>query len=740
MKPWKTPPPLFLLPLLLLAACGGPPPEPDLDRLYRALVDRPAEFDRDCLLGKRIVIDPGHGGDFSGAVGAGGMAEKDANLGVALYLWGLLTEAGADARLTRAADRDFAGGDTTAAALEKDLAARIAFADSLRPHLFLSIHHNAAADTNRSRNRVETYYREGDEASEDAARRIHAALARNLGIVDGEARAGNYAVLRNARWTAVLGEPSYLSHPPVEKKLALAEKQRLEAEAYFLGIVDYFRRGVPETRIDAPAGTIRLPGDFFFSGSALDETGHAGVDPSSVRVLLDGRRLETRFDPAAGSVRAALPALLAAGPHRVTLHARNREGNAAALGERVFVVDPPPARATVSGLRAPGEKTVHLLVRLEDHRGLPAAEGKRVTVEGAGPAAAGTARGGVISLAAAPDSLPAVLRVRGEEFDLRAPLEESDLESPAALLFVLGPDGEPAAGTVVWIGDSLAGTTGPDGWLGLARAPASGMGARVEGTGLPCARFAASGTAIDTLRIAGPPPPLDRLAVLIDPAGRGDDGARPSSAILLAAARDIEEILRFWGALPSLTREGALPVPEERRIPLARSRGADYWITLDTGSDYEVRHHPGSRRGEPLARSVAAEMERLLGRPVPARPAADRVLRETPCPALRILLPPPGEENPGGRALLRCVAAAIAEGIRLRLDPSPETRPTLLFPGLAGGDGIRVDDRVSFGPGRTDVLRVVLPGPGEWMLRIRRDGAWETRVVETQPGAEILVP
>ena len=58
---------------------------------------------------------------------------------------------------------------------------------------------------------------------------------RNLGISAGEVRQGNYYVLRNVDIPAILGESSYLTHPPVEEQLRLSNAQRLEAEAYFLG-------------------------------------------------------------------------------------------------------------------------------------------------------------------------------------------------------------------------------------------------------------------------------------------------------------------------------------------------------------------------------------------------------------------------------------------------------------------------------------------------------------------------
>ena len=64
-----------------LASCKKPPPplaQPQrIEHVHR---------DFSPLQGKKIVIDPGHGGRFSGAVGVRGLRESDVNLAVGLHL------------------------------------------------------------------------------------------------------------------------------------------------------------------------------------------------------------------------------------------------------------------------------------------------------------------------------------------------------------------------------------------------------------------------------------------------------------------------------------------------------------------------------------------------------------------------------------------------------------------------------------------------------------------------------
>ena len=182
----------LLTALLLAAACA--PKRPAYDPLYARLSEAPGQMDTSVLEGRRIVIDPGHGGCFDGVVGADSLREADANLGVALYLWGLLKEAGAEVELTRTTDRDFAGGD--ASKLKSDLEARTSLANSFEPEVFVSIHHNSNQELDRERNRIEVYYRSDDTGpSMELAGDIHTHLARNLGIEQTEIRPGSYLSL-----------------------------------------------------------------------------------------------------------------------------------------------------------------------------------------------------------------------------------------------------------------------------------------------------------------------------------------------------------------------------------------------------------------------------------------------------------------------------------------------------------------------------------------------------------------
>jgi N-acetylmuramoyl-L-alanine amidase len=118
---------------------------------------------------RKIVLDPGHGGKDPGAIGPGGLAEKDIVLSIAKKLARKLTaEMGVQVVLTRNDDRYVALEDRTATANAED-------AD-----LFISLHLNASPNTEARG--LETYYLDNttDEAAIRLAARENGTSRRNI--------------------------------------------------------------------------------------------------------------------------------------------------------------------------------------------------------------------------------------------------------------------------------------------------------------------------------------------------------------------------------------------------------------------------------------------------------------------------------------------------------------------------------------------------------------------------------
>ncbi|MFW6253723.1 MAG: N-acetylmuramoyl-L-alanine amidase [Chitinivibrionales bacterium] len=94
---------------------------------------------------RTIVIDPGHGGKDPGAIGAGGIKEKDLVLGIGLLLRDALKEKDFTVYMTRNTDRFLS------------LKQRTAFANEKKADLFVSIHADAIPGSRKKKESIKGF-------------------------------------------------------------------------------------------------------------------------------------------------------------------------------------------------------------------------------------------------------------------------------------------------------------------------------------------------------------------------------------------------------------------------------------------------------------------------------------------------------------------------------------------------------------------------------------------------------
>ena len=176
------------------------------------------------LEGIKILLDPGHGGVDSGAVGYYGLKEADVNLRVARYLKMLLEADGADVSLTRE------GNQTVS------LTDRVKKAQSINPDLFVSIHHNSSLARTKE-TKAEIYYAARDNGF---SRILGEAMLNELKNIDFGKEyyniPGGFQVLRSTNIPAILTEGAYLSVPKIELKLMSGKMLTEQAQAYRVAI------------------------------------------------------------------------------------------------------------------------------------------------------------------------------------------------------------------------------------------------------------------------------------------------------------------------------------------------------------------------------------------------------------------------------------------------------------------------------------------------------------------------
>ncbi len=206
-----------------------------------------------------VVLDPGHGGEYDGAVGVCGLKEKDVVMTVAKETRELLNQMGTvDARLTRSGDHHL------------PLESRTQMANDLGASLFVSIHANSSPSSRSkgietfvlSRRAADRYAQEilerensegstlvevkkepldlildqlehaaNQRTSQQFAHLTQDTLPEALGVRNRGVLQAPFRVLRGAKMPAILVEIGFLTHQDECPKLAQEDYQRQIARA-----------------------------------------------------------------------------------------------------------------------------------------------------------------------------------------------------------------------------------------------------------------------------------------------------------------------------------------------------------------------------------------------------------------------------------------------------------------------------------------------------------------------------
>lgn len=210
-------PPMNLPPLL-------PPKQqlPDLNPRQPQIKPR-----RSVQKGKLVVIiDPGHGGKDSGALGIGGVQEKDIILPIGKKIAEILERNGIQVIMTR--DSDFF----------VSLPGRVTIAERANADAFVSIHANSAGENRLEVNGLETYHY---NTGLTLAQIVHSKILQSINVKDRNVRKARFYVLRKNSMPAILVETGYLTGRDDVAKLRTIAYQNQMADAIAQGILQYLR-------------------------------------------------------------------------------------------------------------------------------------------------------------------------------------------------------------------------------------------------------------------------------------------------------------------------------------------------------------------------------------------------------------------------------------------------------------------------------------------------------------------
>ena len=190
------------------------------------------------LEGKKIVIDPGHGGNDSGAIGPSGVMEKTVTLRVGLELRKLLEAEGAEVIMTREKDTEVAARGKHATDVE-ELKSRCDVANEAKADIFISIHADSFSKPT-ARGTTGYYFGKGSEESKRLADCIRKALIEQIKTPSRGTQPCNFYVVRNTNMPATLIELAFISNPIEESLLNSDDGVMKAAQGIFDGIEDYF--------------------------------------------------------------------------------------------------------------------------------------------------------------------------------------------------------------------------------------------------------------------------------------------------------------------------------------------------------------------------------------------------------------------------------------------------------------------------------------------------------------------
>lgn len=189
---------------------------------------------RQGVKGKRICLDPGHGGSDVGAAGRMSQ-EKNLTLAIARRTAAILTAAGAKAVLTRSRDVDvFAPHDGAV----EELQARCTIANAYGAEIMVCIHINSSENT--AIRGVETFYNGKTPYDYSLAKYIHTRVLRTGVFPDRGVHSGDFYMLLHTDMPAVLMELGFISNEQDEKILNTEERQQQLAASIAEGVAEYF--------------------------------------------------------------------------------------------------------------------------------------------------------------------------------------------------------------------------------------------------------------------------------------------------------------------------------------------------------------------------------------------------------------------------------------------------------------------------------------------------------------------
>lgn len=223
----ESPSPAISRPIVVPPPSSPTPPPPISSSIPAPAPSQPPPQPRPPKGRLVVIVDPGHGGKDPGAIGLGGLQEKDVILAISQQVAALLQQQGVQVVMTRNNDYFV------------DLQPRVAMAERVNADLFVSIHANSMPANRSDISGLETYY---FESGQRLARTIHNSVLQNVNIKDRGVRRARFYVLRKSSMPSVLVEVGFVTGFEDAPRLGTSAYQNQMAAAIARGVLQYIQQ------------------------------------------------------------------------------------------------------------------------------------------------------------------------------------------------------------------------------------------------------------------------------------------------------------------------------------------------------------------------------------------------------------------------------------------------------------------------------------------------------------------
>ncbi len=582
-------------------------------------------------------------------MGLKGLKESEVNIGVALHLWSLLKAAGAEPVLTRHTDSSvYRGEDFT---LKKDLRARAEVSNLHGADLFISIHHNAS-ENNKNMNSLIIFYKTSDSGkSRDAAQSIIKYLKGELASDSASVLPGNYHVLRNTDATAILGEASFISSKTNEKELSFQRTAMREAKGYFLGIIDYFSKGIPEITLVEPENIILKTAKPLVSAYIDPGSENASVLKKDITMTVDNKKISSfNYDNKTISFIPDKP--LNNGSHTFCLTAKNSNGNISKKKCFSFNVSLVPAKIKTtplfSSMPADGTARNPFDIEVFDRLGRPVADNTEIKLYATGgfflQRSVFTKDGKARAIFISPEKPQKVkLTATADKVISKSSIECGRVKNAYFIATLRDTFGCPVTNAEIFKNKISSGFSDSIGFVYDESKTVEKICYEFKKKGyFPITIYPVLKSGKTTL-INLILKPVDNgtffnKKIILDPAGKN----KSTFPLILELKNKIENA----GGKVILTWEKGSPPSKAKRASMASLTDADIFISFENSKKLAIGHYFRSERGKQLADKMCFQLGEIFKNiKCKTKNSTEYVLVHTPMPAVLIKLPGQVQKN-----------------------------------------------------------------------------------------------